>query len=104
MKRIKYLVGVVGPRAWGGLRSGQHAGHAEAILQQRQLFTRDQQEGRGRGGRHRGWRGAPVERRERGRDNEQREEKEEEISGRRKVKIREGRQKKTKSVQKKASS
>lgn len=94
------MVGVVGPRAWGGLRLAQHAGHTEAILQQRQLFT-----ARGTRSRRTPQRveGAPVERREWGRDNEQREEKEEEVSGRRKVKIREGRQKNKESVQKRTS-
>lgn len=39
-----YLVGVVGPRVGGSLGLARHAGHAEAVLQQRQLFTQDHQE------------------------------------------------------------
>lgn len=39
------MVGVEGPRAWWGVELAQHAGHTEAVLQQRQLFTRNHQEG-----------------------------------------------------------
>lgn len=39
------MVGVEGPRAWWGVGLAQHAGHTEAVLQQRQLFTRNHQEG-----------------------------------------------------------
>lgn len=37
------MVGVEGPRAWWGVGLARHAGHTEAILQQRQLFTRNHQ-------------------------------------------------------------
>lgn len=37
MKRLKYLVGVEAPRAWQDRGLVRHAGHIEAILQQRQL-------------------------------------------------------------------
>lgn len=43
------MVGVEGPRAWWGVGLARHAGHTEAVLQQRQLFTRNHQEGGGRG-------------------------------------------------------
>lgn len=42
MKREKYLVRVEGSRARRGQGLAQHAGHTEAILQQRQLYDPSQ--------------------------------------------------------------
>lgn len=46
------MVGVEGPRAWWSVGLARHAGHTEAVLQQRQLFTQNHQEGEGGGTGH----------------------------------------------------
>jgi len=67
---------VEGPRAWWGGGLAQHAGHTEAILQQRQLKD-SSQTGEGEGGReeHGGGRKGRKRGEEQGSEHENRKEK-----------------------------